>query len=436
MSIFLSLLSWHTEMERSRRAFLCSLCTTVLAHRHVCGHSPMTTGMKNNHFIRQIEDCVPDSPSEEIEWKKIVPIFAPTCFSQMKTTRQNPAFHGEGDVFTHTQMVCRELVSMPEFHKLQKRQRTELFLAAVLHDIGKVKTTRRRYGEWVSPHHSSTGSQIVREFLWRDCGLCGSPDLISFRETVCALVRSHMLPVHLMDRNHPERLVRKTAAIGELAPDFSWKLLCILAEADVRGRIADDIRAGVEKVQMACLMAEEAGCCETPYPFSDSYSKHAYLSGRNVQPDQILYDDTWGQVIMLSGLPGTGKDTWIQRNHPELPVLSLDDLRAELRISPHDNQGKLIQEARERARTYLRMKQPFIWNATSLTDKTREKNIALFERYGASVRIVYLETDWQMRVERNRKRTNAVPESKVGRMLAKTVPPAPDEAREVEWLCV
>ena len=139
---------------------------------------------------------------------------------------------------------------------------------------------------------------------------------------------------------------------------------------------------------------------------------------------------------MLSGLPGTGKDTWIQRNHPELPVLSLDNLRAELRISPRDNQGKLIQEARERARTYLRMKQPFIWNATSLTDKTREKNIALFERYGASVRIVYLETDWQMRVERNRKRTNAVPESKVGRMLAKTVPPAPDEAREVEWICV
>lgn len=392
--------------------------------------------MMSGGFMRQIEECIMDSPSVEIQWRNLEALFAPTCFSGMKTTLQNPAYHGEGDVYTHTQMVCRELVGMPAFQKLQNRQKAVLFLAVLLHDIGKVKTTRLEGGKLVSPHHGAAGSQIAREYLWRECGLCGSPDLLSLRESVCALVRHHMLPVHLADIEDPERKARETAALGELALDFSWNMLCILAEADMRGRIAEDVEQGLEKVEMARMIAEDAGCLDGPYPFTDAFTKHAYLTGRNVQPDQILYDTTWGEVIMLSGLPGTGKDTWIRQTHPDLPVLSLDDLRAELQISPTDNQGELIQTAQERAREFLRKKQSFIWNATNLTKKIRKKLTALFERYGASVRIVYLETDWQKRIERNNSREDAVPEMKVDQMLAGTVPPAPDEAQAVEWLCV
>lgn len=53
-------------------------------------------------------------------------------------------FHGEGDAYTHTQMVCRELIKNPSFYGLPNRKKTELFLAAILYDIGKVKTTRVR----------------------------------------------------------------------------------------------------------------------------------------------------------------------------------------------------------------------------------------------------------------------------------------------------
>ena len=387
-------------------------------------------------FIQEIEKCIPASPKGEISWERISQLLAATCFREMKNTQQNPAYHGEGDVFTHTQMVCRELAGMPGFYALGRRQQTEMFLAAILHDIGKVKTTRMEDGNWTSPYHGPTGSRMVREFLWCNSDLCGSSEAMVFRETVCALVRHHMLPVHMMDRKDPERKAREVAAIGELATDFSWSLLCMLSEADIRGRIAEDTEKGLAQVELTRMLAEEAGCLNRPYPFADSYTKHAYLSGRNVQPDQTLYDDTWGEVIMLSGLPGTGKDTWAGQQHPDMPMVSLDRIRAEMGIRPADNQGEAVQKAQKQAKEHLRKKQPFIWNATDLTKETRQKLIRLFEGYGARVRIVYLETDRTTRETRNTGRADAVPENVVAGMLGKTVLPTPDEAQTVEWICV
>ena len=387
-------------------------------------------------FINIIKNCIPDAPSGRIDRDKIRELFPCSWFEDMKVTHQNPVFHGEDDVYTHTQMVCRQLTDDPAFYELPERQRTELFLAAILHDIGKVKTTRSEDGTWVSPHHASAGSRIVRKHLWESEGLCGTEETIIFRETVCALIQYHMLPVYLVDREDAEKKVREVAAIGERAPDFSWKLLCMLAKADVKGRIADDIPDGLSKTEMAEMIAQEAGCLHRPYIFPDGFTKRAYLSGRNVLPDQILYDDSWGEVIMLCGLPGTGKDTWIRSSCPEMPAVSLDAVRAELKVKPIDNQGKVIQAAQERAREYLRKKQPFIWNATDLTRETRQKQISLFERYGARVRLIYLETGRETRIERNISRAAEVPEEAVSRMLEKMVPPMPDEAHTIEWLCV
>ncbi len=387
-------------------------------------------------FLDEVKDCIPESPEAEFSLDRTERLFGASFRTGMKATLQNPVYHGEGDVDTHTEMVLKELLKNPAFYRLPGMQRAELFLAAVLHDIGKVKTTQMENGVWVSPHHASTGSQMVRTLLWQDFGVCGTPEMLVFRETVCALVRYHMLPVRLMAQDDPERTVRRIASVGELAKDFSWELLLLLAEADVRGRIADDIGEGLTQVELARMTAAEAGCLSAPYPFQDRYTEYAWLSGRKVQPDQALYDDTWGEVILLSGLPGTGKDTWIARHAPDLPQVSLDEIRTSSGIRPTDGQGEVIQAAQAAARACLRKKQPFVWNATNLTRETRRKLTGLFERYGARVRIVYLETDAETRAARNAGRPHAVPEAAVSRMLQKTVPPAADEAQTVEWICV
>ena len=390
-------------------------------------------------FLNTIENIVSDSWEEHISWDLIEALFNEKSFyvfSEMKNTFQNPVFHGEGDVYTHTQMVCRELMNMPNFNVLPAHKKAELFLAALLHDIGKVKTTRIENEVWVSPNHSLVGSHIVRDFLWKECNLCGTPEKQNFRETVCNLVRYHMLPVHLLEYEKAHTKARITASIGQLAQDFSLNLLRILSEVDVKGRIADDINEELYKIQLFKMLAEEAQCFYECYSFTDAFTQHAYFSGRNVQPDQTLYDDTWGEVIMMSGLPGTGKDTWIIMNAPDLPVISLDSIRKELRIKPTDEQGVVIHTAKERAKEFLRKKQSFIWNATDLTKDIRQKYITLFERYNARVKIIYLETDWNIRLKRNTERENVVPENVIEKMLRKLSPPTSEEAQTVEWHCV
>ena len=387
-------------------------------------------------LIRKLDQLIPCSPDGKIDWEPVEGLFAAAFFSRLRDVPQDPLYHGEGNVMAHTRMVCEALIRTVGFHELPMERKTALFLAALLHDIGKAGTTRQENGVWISPNHSPAGSRMARTFLWKDEQLCGSPEALRFRETVCALIRYHMLPGRIPEQNNPERSLRRLAAVGELAPDFTLDQLCMLAEADAGGRIAGDRAEILSRIQLCRMMAEEAGCLSGPYPFPDACTRHAYLNGRNVSPDHSLYDDTWGEVILLSGLPGTGKDTRIRGAYAGLPVVSLDGIRKKLRISPADNQSRVAEAAREEAREYLRGKQPFVWNATNLSPEIREKVTGLFERYGARVRILYLEAAWEKRAARNAGRKDSVPETAVVKMLGKAVPPMPYEARTVEWECV
>ena len=160
--------------------------------------------------------------------------------------------------------------------------------------------------------------------------------------------------------------------------------------------------------------------------------------GRNVPPEHALFDDTWGEVTLVCGLPGTGKDTWVRQYLPGVPVVSLDDVRCEMGVRSRDDQGKVVQEAMERARVCLRDRRRFVWNATNLTVRTRSRIVGLCEGYGARVRIVYLEAQWDVTLGRNSARSGdeRVPIGVMEHMLSRLEPPLPGEADAVEWLCV
>lgn len=351
-------------------------------------------------------------------------------------TPQDPAFHGEGDVAKHTEAVCRAMRDTESWQKGNAATRQVLELAALLHDLGKIPCTRWEDGHLVSPGHGRVGSEMARQFLWQELGLCGTPEKIALREAVCALIRDHGLPPHAIDESDGKLRLLRFAADGALSPGITAENLCALSEADIRGRICSDELPLLEQVQLCRELAAESGCLQTPYAFPDDHTAYAFLSGRNISPEYPLYNDTWGSVTLMSGLPGTGKDTWIRENLPDMPMISLDEIRTEQKISPTDNQEPVVQLARERARELLRKKQPFIWNATNLTPMTRQKQIHLFCDYGASVEIVYLETTREEQFSRNANRPDAVPEGAVCHMLEKLTPPRRMEAHTVRWICV
>ena len=80
--------------------------------------------------------------------------------------------------------------------------------------------------------------------------------------------------------------------------------------------------------------------------------------------------------------------------------------------------------------------EPFAWNATCVSPRTRTELVSLFENYGARVRIVWLETGWEENLRRNRERPASVPESAVGIMLGRLEPPLPGDAWQVNWRIV
>jgi len=386
--------------------------------------------------INELTAIIPAEPDFTIDWNRIENGLMRSFVSAMSKTQQNPKYHAEGDVWTHTKMVCESLVSDNMYRLLSDRHRQELFIAALFHDVGKISTTRHENGEWTSPNHAIAGAHIVRELLWREYDLCGAKELQNFRETICLLVRYHMIAPYIFESNDPAFRLIKTASNGELAPDFTLKLLFILSKADAEGKISENNSKSSETVILDAELAKEEDCYDHPLRFSSAYTEFAYLSGRNVTPDTELYNDTQLEVILLCGLPGTGKDTWINKNYADYPVVSLDGIREEFGISPVGNQQEVARIAKSRAKQYLRENRSFVWNATSITPDIRSQLIDLFVRYHAYVKIVFLETEWEENLRRNVNRADCVPESVIERMLTKLIPPERFEAHKVEWKCV
>lgn len=371
-----------------------------------------------------------------IDWNIIEHNIAEPFAGAMKKTPQNPEWHGEGDVWTHTKNVCEELIRLKEYQLLSKRQQEVLFLAALLHDIGKISCTKIVDGELVSPHHGPVGSRMAREYLWKQFDLCGDKDKIAYRETVCLLIRYHTTPLHIIEYDDYMVRLRRIASDGELTGDFSLKLLCILSEADIKGRISSDRTESLEKIELCKESAVDCGCYDMPYLFPSPHTQNSYLSGKDISPDHEYYDNTWGEVILMSGLPGTGKDIWINKYYYGIPAVSLDKIRKANGISPKGNQSVVVSIAQQQAREYLRKHHPFVWNATTISSQIRRNEISLFCSYGASVRIIYLETEWNEELRRNSNRSEKVPVSVIENMLGNMTLPERFEAHNVEWICV
>lgn len=353
---------------------------------------------------------------------------------QMKQTPQSPIFHGEGDVYTHTMMVCDALKSLPEYNELDEEQKQILLVAAMLHDVGKIYTTVFEDGDWHSPHHAPKGSRVARELMFKELGIGGEKSLIEFREAVCLLIRHHSFPPHALDQYKGVLKLHSIASNCLLTPKFSLKLLYILSKADVLGRKANDTEKMLYEIELFKEFAIEEECYEGSYKFKSEHSRRAFLSGKDMWKNDELYDDTWGEVVIMSGLPGSGKDTFIKNHLSHLPMVSLDEIRKEKNISPTDNQGVVASIAREQAKEYLRSHTPFVWNATNLTEQMRESIVNMCETYKARVRINYIEaSSWEKLLSQNRDRKEVVPQNVIEGMLKKLVLPCVNESEIVEW---
>ena len=135
---------------------------------------------------------------------------------------QNPVYHSEGDVWTHTMMVLDEAAKL--------RDRTAnpywFMLSALTHDFGKAVCTEEIDGVLHAYHHEAEGLPLAEAFLRR---ITNETKLIAY---VLNLTEHHMKPNTAAGSRSSKKSTNK---LFDRSADPEG-LLCI-ALADDRGRI-------------------------------------------------------------------------------------------------------------------------------------------------------------------------------------------------------
>ncbi len=344
---------------------------------------------------------------------------------QMHDVPQDAIHHAEGNVAIHTRMVLEELQALEAFNQLSPQEQEVLWAAALLHDVEKFSTTVvEPDGRITAKGHAKKGALRTRQILYREVV---TP--FNTREQVTALVRYHGLPIWLLEKQDPLKEIVKVS----LEVNTQW--LALLARADALGRICADKNDLLYRIDCFEEFCREHNCWGQAREFSSGHARMHYLLRDDAYINYQPFDAPATSVVLMSGLPGAGKDNYIRKHFKDMAVISLDDIRREMKASPTDKSanGQVIQAGKEMARVFLRKQHPFVWNATNTTRQMREQLIELFMTYKAAVSIVYVEAPYQQLFSQNRNREEVVPAAVVERLIDKLEVPAPWEAHQVNY---
>jgi len=362
----------------------------------------------------------------ELDWDDLANAY--NWIADMKGVQQDPIWHAEGDVYVHTKMVTEELIKHQNFNSLSEQEKHIILSSALFHDIEKRSTTTEEEIEGqiriVSPRHAKKGEFTTRQILYTDIN---TP--FQVREQICKLVRLHGLPLWAISKDNPDKEVIYSSTV------VNNKLLSSLATADVLGRTCQDQDEILMKIELFKELCKDNQCFTKPKEFKSNYGRFLYFNKEDGYVDYLPFDDLICTVTVMCALPGSGKDTYIKKNLDQ-PILSLDDIRREHKISPKDKRGngQVIQLAKEKAKEFLRAKTSFVFNATNITKDMRSRWIGLFTDYNAKVKIIYIEVPYKTLLKQNSDREHKVPENVIDKLIGKLEMPDFKEAHEVEYI--
>ena len=177
----------------------------------------------------------------DTEWLEHFPELA-----ALRGTPQDPEWHPEGDVFTHTGHCCDALVKLPQWQAADEASRIAWMLAVLAHDFGKPAATHEalRDGRMriVSPGHEQGGVEPALKFLER----IHAPHAI--RDRVPPLVANHLAHMQPVTDRGVRRLAKR------LEPE-TIAGLCVIVTADHNGRppkppcVPDGVKALLAKAE-------------------------------------------------------------------------------------------------------------------------------------------------------------------------------------------
>ncbi len=219
---------------------------------------------------------------------------------------QDPKWHPEGDVWTHTLMVLDEAARLRT--GIEKKDMVLMF-GALCHDFGKPLTTKFLRGRWRSPSHDTDGIAPTLQFLQR---LTDDRDLI---KQVTSMVKEHLRPIQLF--NERDRI--NSGTIRRLALRVRIPDLIQLAKADYLGR-------NLTKKERKCFEAGDWLLAEAERMKVKDERPHPLLKGKHLLKLGMSPGPEMGKILkmafekQLNGDLQTNEQaiTWAKSNYPEL----------------------------------------------------------------------------------------------------------------------
>lgn len=184
---------------------------------------------------------------------------------------QDPEWHPEGDVGTHTMLVVNAAAKIAERDGLEGDERATLVFAALCHDFAKPPTTmlRERDGRmrWTSWGHEPDGGPMARRFLE------GIHIKTAIVDQVVPLVENHL--AHSTLAKSGEVSIRAVRRLAMRVAPASIDQLVRLIEADHSGRppLAPELPLGAVQIRE---MARQEAVQQGPQP--------PLILGRHVLP--------------------------------------------------------------------------------------------------------------------------------------------------------
>ena len=126
---------------------------------------------------------------------------------------------------------------------------------------------------------------------------------LSAREEVVRIIESHQLPFFAIDQGSPAARLHRLAEVARPS------LVARVAEADARGRVAVDQARLLDQIELFRELARDEGVLRGARPFASPLARYTYFHRPETPRDYVPHDATWGEVVVLSGLPASGKDT-------------------------------------------------------------------------------------------------------------------------------
>lgn len=314
-------------------------------------------------------------------------------------------WHLEGSIYTHTMMVLAQMQDL--VCKMPTRSK-ELLIAALLHDIGKVKTRKVLEDKVTFYDHAN-----VSTFLAIDIISSLDPTLTNEQKVfILRLINYHQVFFQLTDDMTDKGYSRFKAKFNTPIGFELVQALKLHRIADFAGRIAK-FEDGTQTQRLDQL-----------------YEELAYAQPKPKRIKELPH------AIIMVGVPCSGKSTYIKNNYANYISISRDEqiMKYATKNMTYTDAWNIADQTQvdidyeTLLHSTIAAKKDLVIDKTNLTYKGRKKLLNLFRNAGYQTTIVVLLTQPFLIQQHTEKRIEKrVPSSAFNNMVASFQLPFEDE---------